>query len=236
MPALRWAAAAAVAGVLAGDVALASADPPPDATPTPTPTPTVTPTPTPTPTATPAPTATPTPTPGLPFPTPGLPFPTPTPLPSGTTIYVITVTTTTTAINAPITWVAAPITTTVSNTSSTNGTTSNVVAGSGAPPASLSQRGAGKDAKLEVNLSGCNRSGGKSKAARKNASAQLRLPKSGTLLLRVNGKKVGSIQLGAGERGVPLRVVLQPSGMLTVRRPSGSVLSVLACTPRRGKS
>jgi hypothetical protein len=225
MPALRWAAAAAVAGVLAGDVALASADPPPEATPTPTPT--VSPTPTPTPTAT----ATPTPTPA-----PELPIPTPTPLPSGTTIYVITVTTTTTAINAPITWVAAPITTTVSNTSSTNGTTSNTVAGSTQPPASLSQTGTGKSAKLEVNLNGCGGSKAKPKTTTKKTSAQLRLPKSGTLLLRVNGKRIGSIQLPSSERGIPLRIVLQPNGMLSVRRPSGSVLSILACTPSKDRS
>lgn len=229
MPALRWAAAAAVAGVLAGDVALASADPPPDATATTTPTATVTATPTPDATETPAPT--PTPIPGLPLPTP-----TPTPLPSGTTIYVITVTTTTTAINAPITWVAAPITTTVTNASSTNGTTSNTVAGAGGTPASLSQRGSGRKSKLEVNLNGCGDAPSKTKKKTKKTSAALRLPKSGTLLLRVNGKKIGSIRLASSDRGVPLRIVLQPNGMLSVRRPSGDVLSMLACNPSKDRS
>jgi outer membrane biosynthesis protein TonB len=219
MPALMWAAAAAVAALLVGDAALASADPPPEPTPSPTPTASPTPTPTPTPTE-----------------TPELPFPTPTPTPSGTTIYVITVTTTTTAINAPITWVAAPITTNVTNTSS--GTTnSSTVGGGGTTPATLSQRGSGRSAKLEVNLTGCG--GALPKSTRRKSSAALRLPQSGTLLLRVNGKKVGSIQLASSERGVPLRIMISKSGMLTVRRPSGSVLSLLACTPSsstKGKS
>jgi hypothetical protein len=209
MPALRWAAAAAVAAVLTGDVALASADPPPDATPTATPTPT------------PSPTATA---------TPELPIPTPTPTPSGTTIYVVTVTTTTTAINAPITWVAAPITTNVNNASSTNGTT---VGGGTSTPATLSQHGSGKKASLEVNLTGCGQSRSKSK---RRTAAALRLPQSGKLTLRVNGKRIGSIQLASSERGVPLRIKLGRDGMLSVRRPSGSVLSVLACTPKGGRS
>jgi hypothetical protein len=202
MPAMRWAAAAAVAGVLAGDVAVAAADPPPDPSQTPVPTPAASPT-----------------------PAPGLPFPLPEPTPSGTTIYVVTVTTTTTAINAPITWVAAPITTDVTNASTTNG---------GAAP-SLEHTGTGKRAKLEVNLSGCGASAPKSKRKR-SQHAQLRLPKSGTLLLRVNGRRVGSLQLPSTSRGVPLRIVLGKDGMLTVRRPSGSVLHVQACTASKEAS
>jgi hypothetical protein len=204
MPALRWAAAAAVAGILAGDVAVAAADPPPEPSQTPVPVPTASPTPT---------------------PVPDLPFPTPEPTASGTTIYVITVTTTTTAINAPITWVAAPVTTNVSN-------------GGGATPAgSLEQSGAGKAAKLEVNLRGCGASSPKSKTKSKSSQhAQLRLPKSGTLLLRVNGKRVGSLRLPSTSRGVPLRIVLGKDGMLTVRRPSGSVLHVQACTASKEAS
>jgi outer membrane biosynthesis protein TonB len=223
MPALRWAAAAAVVGVLAGDVALAAADPPPEPTPTATPTPTTTPAATPTPTPTTTPTATPTPV---------VPFPTVTPVASGTTIYVMTVTTTTTEINAPITWVAAPITTTVSNTSATNGTTTNTVAGSGAvPPATLVRTGSGSAAKLEVDLSGCGATGRSTKTKQQVSPqrAQLRLPQSGTLVVRVNGKRVGSLQLPSTERGVPLRIVLGHDGMLSVRRPSGSVLRVRAC-------
>jgi hypothetical protein len=173
-----------------------------------------------------------------------VPFPPVTPVPSGTTIYVITVTTTTTAINAPITWVAAPITTTVTNTSSTNGTTtSNTVAGGGggaAPPASLQRTGSGDGAKLEVNLTGCGATASKAKTkAKRRASsqrAQLRLPKSGTLLMRVNGKRVGSLQLPGGERGVPLRIVLGHDGTLSVRRPSGSVLRVHACDAGKAAS
>jgi hypothetical protein len=215
MPALRWAAAAAVAGILAGDVAVAAADAPPDASPTPTPAAS----PTPAPTA--SPTASPTPAPE----TPVLPFPVPPPVPSGTTIYVMTVTTTTTSINAPITWVAAPITTSVSNTSASPGT----------PAGSLDRTGAGKDAKLEVDLAGCGASS--PAAAHKTPQrAQLRLPQSGTLLLRVNGRRVGSLQLPSGARGVPLRIELGKDGMLSVRRPSGSVLHVRACTASKEAS
>lgn len=213
MPALRWAAAAAVAGILVGDVAVAAADPPPDASPTLTPTTS----------PTPAPTASPTPAPE----TPVLPFPTPPPDPSGTTIYVMTVTTTTTAVNAPITWVAAPISTTVSNTSS------NPAAPGSA--GSLEQTGAGRNAKLEVDLAGC----GASSPAAKHKSpqrAQLRLPQSGTLMLRVNGRRVGSLQLPSTSRGVPLRIELGKDGMLSVRRPSGSVLHVRACSASKEAS
>jgi hypothetical protein len=230
MPALRWAATAAVAGIFAGDVAVAAAAPPPGpsqapvpapaASPTPTPTPRPAPATSPTPTPTPTPTASPTPTP-TPTPTPALPFPTPEPTASGTTIYVVTVTTTTTAINAPITWVAAPVTTNVSNRTS--------------PAGSLEQSGSGKRAKLEVDLSGCGVHAPKSK--NKSAQrAQLRLPKSGTLLLRVNGKRVGSLRLPSTSRGVPLRIMLSKDGMLTVRRPSGSVLHVQACTASKEAS
>jgi hypothetical protein len=151
----------------------------------------------------------------------------PEPAVSGTTIYVITVTTTTTAINAPITWVAAPITSNVSNASTTGGTTT--------PPGSLEQSGAGKDAKLEVDLSGCGAPAQKTKS-KSSQHAQLRLPKSGTLLLRVNGKRVGRLQLPSTSRGVPLRIVLGNDGMLTVRRPSGSVLHVQACTKSKEAS
>jgi hypothetical protein len=123
------------------------------------------------------------------------------------------VTTTTTAINAPITWVDAPITT------STN-------TGASTPPSDLSTSGSGRGARLEVNLTGC---GKPAPAAAQRA--QIRLPDSATLLVRVNGKRVGTIQLPAGRRGVPLRLLLDAGGTLTVRRPSGGVLRVRACTP-----
>lgn len=218
MPALRWAAAAAVAGILAGDVAVAAADAPPTALPTPrppaSPTPTESASPTPRPPASPAPTesASPTPAPEKPV------LPLPTPIPSGTTINV-TITTTTTAVNAPITWVAAPISTSVSSI------TSNPVART--PGAGLNR--------LEVDLTGCAVS---SPAAghRTLQRAKLRLPQSGTLLLRVNGRRVGSLQLPSGSRGVPLQIELGKDGMLNVRRPSGSVLNVRACTASKEAS
>ena len=89
MSAIRWAAVPAIAGVLAGPVAVAAADEP-------------VPTPTPTPTATPSPSPTPTPSNNT---------------AGDSIVYITTITTTvtTTTVNAPIIVVAAPITTTVNN-------------------------------------------------------------------------------------------------------------------------
>ena len=159
----------------------------------------------------PAPTPTPTPSP-TPFPTPPPDVPAD---PNGR--YVITVTNTTTTVNAPITWVAAPITTNVSN------------AGTGTPEGAPITT-----APLELNLTGCGRrrsaklsSGGKPVSQ----SAQVRIPASATLLLRVNGRRVGSVQLvgGHSRTGIPLRVRLGKRGRLTVSRPSGRILGVDAC-------
>jgi hypothetical protein len=224
MAALRWTAVAAVSGVLAGHAGPAAAQEP-------VPTPTATPVPTPTAT----PTATPTP---LPVPVP------PPPAVAGTVIYIITVTTTTTttAINAPITWVAAPITTNVSNTSATNDTTANNVNGSN--PGTQASNGAGGGAgagaapgQTELNLRGCGRRA-RARSARGKAviqTARIRIPSDAQLAVRVNGKSVGNLRLDPGARqtrGIPLRVELAANGVLTVYRPSGRILRVQACTPK----
>jgi hypothetical protein len=212
MTALRWTAVAAVTGVLASHSGLAAAQEP-----------------VPTPTATPEPTPSP-----LPVPVP-LPVP---PAVAGTVIYIITVTTTTTttAVNAPITWIAAPITTNVSNTSATNGTTANNVTNSTAgAPASDGAGAAG--GQTELSLSGCSRRAA-ARAARGNAvvqTARIRVPSDAQVAVRVNGKAVGNLRLDPGARkprGIPLRVELTAGGKLTVYRPSGRILRVQACTPK----
>jgi hypothetical protein len=214
MAALRWTAVAAVTGVLASQSGLAAAQEP-----------------TPTPTATPEPTPTP-------FPVP-VPVPPP-PAVAGTVIYIITVTTTTTttAINAPITWIAAPITTNVSNANATTDTTANNVNSStaGTPAGTPASNGANPaGGQTELSLSGC---GAKARSARGNAviqTARIRVPSDAQLAVRVNGKSVGNLRLDPGARkarGIPLRVELAASGMLTVYRPSGRILRVQACTPK----
>jgi hypothetical protein len=165
------------------------------------------------------PTPTPTPTP--------IPTPPPTP-PGGTTVYVITVTTTTTNVNGPITWVAAPITTGVTNTSATNTTsTSGGAGGTGVTPVSTEEP-------TELNLKGCSRSLRARRARAVVQDAQIRIPRDARLLVRVNGRKVGSLELdGAGTGSVPLRVRLTADGRLTVRRPSRNLLSTQACVPSK---
>jgi hypothetical protein len=161
---------------------------------------------------------------------------------AGTVIYIITVTTTTTttAINAPITWIAAPITTNVSNANATTDTTANNVNSSTAgttagTPASNGANAAG--GQTELSLSGCGRRA-KARSARGNAviqTARIRVPSDAQLAVRVNGKSVGNLRLDPGARkarGIPLRVELAASGMLTVYRPSGRILRVQACTPK----
>jgi hypothetical protein len=133
-------------------------------------------------------------------------------VPGGNVVYVITVTTTTTAVNAPITWVAAPITSNTTNTSPANGD---------APaPAGLS----GPARNLELDLNGCGRSAARTQLAR------VRVPAGSRIVVRVNRRSVGTLELtGASRRGIPLRVRLGALGRLTVNRPSGRILSVDAC-------
>jgi hypothetical protein len=160
----------------------------------------------------PAPTPTPTPT-ATPDPTS---TPTPesdaTPLPSetGSVVYLTTVTTTTTIVNAPITVVAAPITTTINPTTSPT-------------------------ARLVLNLRGCGGPGGRSPTAPHIERAHVRLARNASLVVRVNGRRVTTLRLPATAqrhaRGVALRLRLAPSGMLTIRRPSGRILAVQGCTP-----
>jgi hypothetical protein len=171
------------------------------------------------PAPTPTPTATPTP---LPVPPPPLP-----PAPSGNVVYVVTVTTTN--VNAPITWVAAPITTNVTNTSATTDTSSNVADPLADAPVS---------SRLELDLTGC----GRPRAAHLRARvgkrrrtvqrAYVRVPAGAMLVVRVNGRRVGVLRLAGtslAARGVPLRFALSRTGRLTVDRPSGRILRVPAC-------
>src|SRR5262245_16002662 len=134
MSAFKWATALVVAGAVAAP-AMAMADDDPAPSPTP------------------APTATPTPTPTPAPPIDGLG--------NGNTVYVITVTTTTTTVNAPITWVAAPIDTTVNNSSPSE---------HAATP------------RLELNITGCRRSKPLKRATHQRS--QLRAPGEATLLVR----------------------------------------------------
>jgi hypothetical protein len=167
-----------VVGVLTGNGAVAAANEPP---PAPTPTPAATPEP-PNPEHTPAAST-----------------------PEGSP-YLTTVTTTTTIVNAPITVVAAPITTTIN----------------GSDPQARQR--------FVLNLTGC---GGP--AAPRVGRAQVRLGRDASLVVRVNGRPVTTFRLPATAqrhaRGVALRLRLAPSGMLTIRRPSGRVLALQGCTP-----
>jgi hypothetical protein len=149
------------------------------------------------------------------------PAPVPTPIQpvTGTVVYITTVTTTTTIVNAPITVVAAPITTTVNN--STNSNTHG--------PA----RGAGARERFVIDLSGCGAARGQSGIALHDPvrRAKLRLAPTAVLVVRVNGSRVTTLRLPDSSRGVALQLRLSRGGMLTIRRPSGRVLSVQGCTP-----
>jgi hypothetical protein len=202
MSALRWAAVPVIAGALSGSVAVAAAnEPPPAPTPTPTPTPT-TPLASPDPTVAPEPGASPT------------PEPTPTPDPpatgTGTVVYLTTVTTTTTTtnVNAPITVVAAPITTTLNNKTA---------------PAARER--------FVMYLTGCGRPG--QSAQDRVRYQRVRLGSNATLVVKVNGKPVAMLQVPANARrgGQRLRLRLARNGRLTIRRPSGRILAVQGCTP-----
>ena len=215
MSALKWGTALVVAGAVAAPagVALADDDPAPSPTPTPTPTPTVIPTPTPSPI----------PPPNGPIDGVG----------NGNTVYVITVTTTTTTVNAPITWVAAPITTTVNNTSSSSNSSSS---SNNSNSTSNANRAPGTGGRLELNITGCRKPSAKHvKAPAGRQRSQLRVPGSATLLVRVNGHPVSTVQLAgtvATGKGVPLNVRLDSKGRLTIKRPSGRILQVQACNPK----
>lgn len=189
----RWAALPVIVGVLTGNVALAAADVSP-ATPAPTPSPT--------------------------------PEPTTAPVPPDTALgnyYVTTVTTTTTIINAPITVVTAPISTTVN-------TLPNL-------PGALGRGGIGNPIgareRFVINLSGCGRQARPTPGRARRAN--IRLGRNASLVVRVNGKRVTALRLPAGSqrhrRGTALRLRLAANGMLTIRRPSGRILSVQGCTP-----
>jgi hypothetical protein len=142
------------------------------------------------------------------------PPPTPESTPDTPTPFT-TVTTTTTIVNAPITVVAAPITTTINTTPNT---------------------GAGALGQLVLNLKGCGRSAGWPPTAQRDRvrRANVRLARNASLVVRVNGRHVTTLRLPAAvrhTRGVALRLRLSPSGMLTIRRPSGRILAVQGCTP-----
>ena len=133
--------------------------------------------------------------------------------------YVTTVTTTTTIINAPITVITAPISTTMD-------TVRNL-------PGALDRGGIAARERFVINLSGCGRQG--RPALRRARRANIRLARNASLVVRVNGKRVTALRLPDGSRrhrrGVALRVRLAPNGMLTIRRPSGRILSVQGCSP-----
>jgi hypothetical protein len=173
----------------------------------------------------PSPTPTPTPTTGL----PDLPDV------AGSVIYVVTVTTTitTTTTTAPITVVAAPITTTVNNntTNTSNSSTSaNTQAATPAPPAEA-ERSRGR---MEINLRGCRQTDEGVRFA--SMQTQLRLPRNTQLVVRVNGRQVGVLDLGsssdASAKPIPLRIKVRRDGMLSIWRPSGRVLATQGCSAR----
>jgi hypothetical protein len=168
------------------------------------------------------------------------PSPTPTPTPTsvpglpelpdvaGSVIYVVTVTTTitTTTVTAPITVIAAPVTTTVNNATS-NTTSSSTSANTQA--ATESKRG-----RMEINLRGCRRGADGARFAR--MQTEVKLPRGTQLVMRVNGRQVGVLDLGpardATAKPVPLRIKVQPDGRLSIYRPSGRVLATQGCSAR----
>jgi hypothetical protein len=174
------------------------------------------------PTPTPTPTATP----------PGLPE-----LPdvAGSVIYVVTVTTTvtTTTVTAPITVVAAPITTTVNNTANTTNSSTSATSNQAAAPADGAEET--RRATMRINLRGCRRRGAK-RARFAPMRAHVRLPRGTRLVVRVNGRQVGELDLDAGRdataKPIPLRIAVRRDGMLSIHRPSGRVLATQGCSAR----
>ena len=216
----RWAVATAAVAVLAAPGARALADSP---DPSATPVPTVAPTETPTPVPTVPPVAT-----GL----PGLPDP---PTDGAWNVYVVTITTTvtTTTVTAPITVIAAPVTTTTTTTTnnssanSSNSASTNTANGGTTTTAPATRvRADGRRATLDIDLRGCSR-------VRVRARSSVRLPRGATLVVRVNGHRVGTLELDSAKRAtLPLRLQLRKNGTLIVRRPSGRVLAIQGCSAR----
>jgi hypothetical protein len=195
MSALRWAALpVVVAGALTGNIASASAD---GQLPVPLPVPVPVPSPTPAPTASPA-----------------ADSPSPPDAPAEGSVYVTTVTTTTTIINAPITVVAAPISTTVNTTNRPGGLVS----------------GPARE-RFAIDLTGCGAGGARLGVGYRAGRAKVRLAPNASLVVRVNGRRVTTLSLPSAVRRVALRLRLARTGMLTIRRPSGPVLAVQGCTP-----
>jgi hypothetical protein len=168
------------------------------------------------------------------------PQPTPTPVPglpdlpdtAGSVIYVVTVTTTvtTTTTTAPITVVAAPITTTVNNNSTTNNSSSNTSAPAAAAPADDDETER-REGRMEINLRGCRKTAKGHRFAR--MQTQVRLPRGMQLVLRVNGRQVGVLDLAPGDeksKSIPLRIKVRRDGRLSIWRPSGRVLATQGCS------
>jgi hypothetical protein len=222
-------------GALAGNVALAPAD---EAAAEPTPAPAPTPTPVPVPVTVPAPVPIP---PGVAPVVTSTSTPTPEPTPpavppvgAGSVVYVTTITTTTTIVNAPITVVAAPITTTNnSTTSSTTSTNNSTSSGTSGKTTGRAPREA--TARFVTNLTGCRREALPPTTAKRVPleRAQVRLAPNATLVVRVNGKPVTTVRLppaaGRSPRRVALRLRLGRDGKLSIRRPSGLVVAMQAC-------
>lgn len=171
--------------------------------------------------------------------------PTPTPVPglpelpdvAGSVVYVVTVTTTvtTTITTAPITVIAAPVTTTVNNNStSTSSNSATSAPAQAAPPAAETEQ-TSRRGRMEINLRGCRpRDASGKRFAR--IQTQLKLPRDTRLVVRVNGRQVGTLDLGGGgsanTKPVPLRIKVRPDGVLSIWRPSGRVLTTQGCSAR----
>jgi hypothetical protein len=143
---------------------------------------------------------------------------------------------TTTTTTAPITVVAAPITTNVNTSNTTNNSSSTSTSGvapvAAAPAATVRRTASTRRGRLELDLVGCGRRPVRSGRVTRTQT-RLRLPLGTTLVVRVNGHRVGTLDLdggrGAKARPLPLRVRLRPDGTLAVYRPSGRVLATQAC-------
>jgi hypothetical protein len=143
---------------------------------------------------------------------------------SGVMPFVTTVTTTTTNVNAPITVVAAPITTTVNGTNPAIRTPGLPVRNEAVP------------ARFVMNLRGCDASARGAPGARHDRvrRANVRLAPDASLVVQVNGRRVTTLRLPSAEtsaQGVALRLRLAPNGRLTIRRPSGRIMAIEGCTP-----
>jgi hypothetical protein len=146
------------------------------------------------------------------------------------------VTTTTTTVAAPITVVAAPITTSNTTNMAPAGAGALTGAGAGAAAGALNPAPSSRPGLLVVNLRGCAAPARAAKdTTRRPATgrAQVRLPRDTTLVVRVNGRRVSTLQLDGGRgpaaKPLPLRLTLRRDGTLTVRRPSGQVLLTQGC-------